>query len=140
MTVVEMLLARRSEHKLEDPAPDDDLLLQLLEVAATAADHGRLRPWRMIAHRGDGRLSLGSALAADVFEKHRDQLIAKAMRAPLILTVIFTPRSSERIPAWEQLIAASGVVHLLILLLHEVGFGSIWRTGAAASCAAQNMR
>lgn len=134
MTIIETVRSRRSEHVLQDPAPDNELLLTLLEAAATAPDHGRLRPWRMIAHRGDARYRLGAALAAEAPVERHDDLVAKAMRAPLVLTAVLTPRDSERIPYWEQLAAAAGVIHLLTLLLHDAEFGSIWRTGAPTSC------
>ena len=32
-------------------------------------------------------------------------------------------------PGWEQDAVASGVAHILSLLLHDAGWGVIWRTG-----------
>ncbi len=38
-------------------------------------------------------------------------------------------RPSEKVPRWEQEAVASGVAHVLSLLLDEAGWGVIWRTG-----------
>lgn len=35
-------------------------------------------------------------------------------------------------PYWEQEAVATGVAHYMGLLMHEAGWGSIWRTGEAA--------
>lgn len=36
----------------------------------------------------------------------------------------------SKVPAWEQEAVASGVAHLLSLLLDEAGWGVFWRTGS----------
>src|SRR3954451_11080504 len=74
---------RRSEHNLVSPAPSNDEFVRLLECAATAPDHGRLRPWRWILVRGHGRLTLGNSLAAHCQDEKRDRAAALALRAPL---------------------------------------------------------
>ncbi|WP_409048236.1 nitroreductase family protein [Microbacterium sp. HA-8] len=40
-----------------------------------------------------------------------------------------SPRKSDKVPRWEQEAVASGVAHVLSLLLDEAGWGVIWRTG-----------
>ncbi|HEY9477792.1 MAG TPA: nitroreductase, partial [Microbacteriaceae bacterium] len=45
-------------------APRHDELVELVGAAATAADHGSLKPWRLIELRGSARDELGAALAA----------------------------------------------------------------------------
>jgi hypothetical protein len=51
------------------------------------------------------------------------------LRAPLLLAVVASYRKSEKVPRWEQEAVASGVAHVLSLLLDEAGWGVIWRTG-----------
>src|SRR5690606_22187854 len=54
---------------------------------------------------------------------------AKPMRASLLIAVVASYRKSDKVPRWEQEAVASGVAHMLSLLLDEAGWGVIWRTG-----------
>lgn len=121
--------ARRSHSKLTDEAPTTEELSELLSVMSSIADHSGLRPWRIIELRGDARRELGKGLAKAA-DADRDKYIAKAERAPLVLAIVVSPRKSDKVPVWEQEAVASGVAHTLGLLLHESGWGSIWRTGS----------
>jgi nitroreductase len=122
---------RRSRSKVTDAAPTHEQLLAAVQSAATVADHSELRPWRLIEFRGDDRLVVGRSLAdAGGAEGHaRDKLTQKALRAPLIVAVVVSPRESRKVPYWEQESVASGVAHLLSLVLDDEGWGVFWRTG-----------
>ncbi|MEU8544809.1 nitroreductase family protein [Streptomyces sp. NPDC048717] len=122
--------ARRSTIRLTAPAPGPDELLDLLTAAAGAPDHGHLRPWRVIAICGDARARLGEAAAeaaptADLAER----TVAKHLRAPLMLAVVFQPRDHPAIPRWEQLAATSAMATTLLLLLDVRGWGGVWFGG-----------
>lgn len=119
---------RRSYSKVTDHAPSQREIEDLVSAMSSVADHSGLRPWRVVALRGDARARLGEALA-EAAGGHRDKYVAKARRAPLLLAVVVCPRPDEKVPAWEQEAVASGVAHTLGLLLHEAGWGAIWRTG-----------
>jgi len=128
---LEALRARRSHSKITDEAPSADEIKDLLDAMTSIADHSTLRPWRVIEVRGDARQTLGKALAkANGTAKAKG--IEKATRAPLILTVVASPKKSKKVPYWEQESVATGVAHALGLLLHEAGWGTMWRTGHAA--------
>ncbi|GAB2787752.1 nitroreductase family protein [Streptomyces daliensis] len=129
MELTEAVLTRRSRKDLAEPAPDTAEFTALLQAAASAPDHGRLRPWRWVLLRGAQRSLLGAAFAAHAPAPARDRAAAKARRAPLLASVVFAPRRDTSVPEWEQLAATAGVVHSLELLLHDRGWGSIWRTG-----------
>ncbi|MEU8695623.1 nitroreductase [Streptomyces sp. NPDC048665] len=131
MDVMTAVLSRRSGHRLVEPAPNDEEFAYLLRAAATAPDHGRIRPWRWILVRGEGRTALGRCFADDgsAPDAERDRTEAKTRRAPLLATLVFTPAVGHRVPEWEQLAATSAMTGSLMLLLHGRGFGSIWRTG-----------
>ncbi|MEU3463503.1 nitroreductase [Streptomyces sp. NPDC006733] len=127
---------RRSEHRLLDPAPSDEEFTDLLGWAATAPDHGHLRPWRWILVRGESRAALGASFAAGATDAEAVRRAArKPLRAPLLATLVFAPRRNHRVPHWEQLCASSAMVNSLMLLLHDRGFGSIWRTGSSVDSA-----
>lgn len=136
MDLIEAILTRRSSTRLLEPGPDRDDLLKLLEVAATAPDHGALRPWRLVLIEGEARHRLGLALAAaaatgdaDADAASADRARTKPLRAPLLISVVFCPRQHPKVPEWEQLATAVTLVQYLHLLLHDRGWGAIWRTG-----------
>lgn len=124
-------LRRRSRSKVAERAPSHAELVELVQAAGTVADHSGLQPWRIIEVRGDARLDVGHAIAAaggaegDAAAK----LALKPLRAPLLVAVVLSPRESRKVPEWEQEAVASGVAHLLSLLLDEAGWGVLWRTG-----------
>ncbi|WP_214103827.1 nitroreductase family protein [Acrocarpospora catenulata] len=126
MNPIQAIVSRRSVARLTAPAPADHELMLLVEKAATAPDHGLLRPWRLIVIRGEARRIVGSALAADTGD---DRDAGKPLRAPLLVTIVFQPQAGRKVAEWEQLAATSAMVQNLSLLLHIRGWGSIWRTG-----------
>ena len=130
-TVADAARRRRSRSKVTPEAPTHEQLLDAVRSAATVADHSELRPWRLIEFRGDDRLIVGRSIAdACGAEGHaRDKLTDKALRAPLIVAVVVSPRESRKVPYWEQESVASGVAHLLSLVLDDAGWGVFWRTG-----------
>jgi nitroreductase len=130
MNPVQAIVTRRSVTRLRSPAPDDSELLSLLRGAMTAPDHGRLRPWRLILLRGEARQVLGAALAKVSGDREaRERALVKPMRAPLLVSIVFTPHVPHRVPEWEQLAAVAAMVQNLSLLLHARRWGSIWRSG-----------
>lgn len=122
---------RRSVARVEGSAPSHDELVDLVEAAATVADHSGLRPWRLIEIRGDARLTVGRAIAtaAGATGEASEKLAQKPLRAPLLVAIVVSRRESRKVPDWEQEATAAGVAHLLSLLLDEAGWGVMWRTG-----------
>ena len=112
-------------------APSHDELLPLVEAAGGVADHGSLHPWRLIELRGEARERLGVAFvdAAGIDGNDAAKLAGKPLRASLLIAVVVTHRASPKVAEWEQDAVASGVAHILSLLLDEAGWGVIWRTG-----------
>lgn len=134
--LLDRLRERRSRPLLVRPAPGPDELDALLEVACTAPDHGRLRPWRFVVVEDEARRALGEAFAAARAERDADagpveldRERAKPLRAPLLVAVVAAPRHHPKIPAWEQRASAAAVAHGLVLAAHLAGFGAMWRTG-----------
>lgn len=126
MSAFDAALARQSWSKVTPEAPTREELLPLIAAAGRVADHSSLRPWRLIELRGDDRQRLGAAIAKAQGEKEPS---AKPMRASLLIAVVASYRKSDKVPRWEQEAVASGVAHMLSLLLDEAGWGVIWRTG-----------
>ncbi len=124
-------MRRRSYPRVTADAPSHDELLPLIEAAATVADHGSLRPWRLIELRGEARDRLGAALVdgSGLTGSDAERLAAKPLRASLLLAVVVVRKPSIKVHDWEQDAAAAGVAHLLTLLLDDAGWGVMWRSG-----------
>ena len=122
---------RNSSPKVGVGAPSRAELLELVEASANVADHGSLRPWRLIELRGEARERLGNALAEAAGKSGRDaeKLAAKPLRSDLLVAIVACRKPSHKVHEWEQDAAAAGVAHTLSLLLTEAGWGVMWRTG-----------
>lgn len=136
MSIVDAVRRRHSHSKVTADAPSRLELLPLVEAAATVADHSGLKPWRLIELRGDARNRLGAAFVEasgiggkPLEGKDAAKLAEKPLRASLLIAVVFTHKPSFKVPDWEQEAVASGVAHMLSLLLNEAGWGVFWRTG-----------
>jgi nitroreductase len=129
--VLEVILTRRSTPRLAEPAPGHSELLELIQAAATAPDHGRIRPWRLIVLEGHDRVRLGEAFREAAPDHDQAQrAVGRPMRAPMLLSIVFCPKLDHpTVPEWEQLAAVVALVQNLLLLLHSRGWGAIWRTG-----------
>lgn len=139
MTDLKFLLNRASALSLSDPGPTQEQIELMLRAAVTAADHGRIRPWRFIVMRGDGRKRLGALMAEaeraqnenasnEILEKKR----AKALRAPVVIAVLCKPDADHKVPVIEQQYAVAAACQQLMLAAKAVGFGASWKTGAVA--------
>jgi nitroreductase len=129
--IAEGMRRRRSQPSVTNDAPTKRELLPLIEAAASVADHGSLRPWRLIALRGSARERLGQAIveATGLEGGAAGKMAAKPLRAPLLIAIVVSPKPSHKVPEWEQEAVAAGVAHALSLVLDEAGWGVIWRTG-----------
>ncbi|WP_434359593.1 NAD(P)H nitroreductase [Parasalinivibrio latis] len=137
MDALSLLLNRRSIPKLAEPAPEGDVLENILKAGLRAPDHGGLTPWEFVVAAGDGlyRLSsiLESAARADGAE---EAVIEKAknapFRAPMVITVIARVRQHPKVPALEQHISAGCAAQAMQMAAVAQGFQGFWRTGSWA--------
>ncbi|MBD8507640.1 nitroreductase family protein [Hoyosella sp. G463] len=138
--MADLLSARRSFLTLTDEAPSDADITRLVQACTSVADHKALRPWRVITLRGAARERMGEAIAGHMHgdvpgltdpEQIEDarKLAAKPLRAPLLIALVHRAVRPPSVPEWEQIATAAGVGHYLSLLLHDEGWGVVWRTG-----------
>lgn len=129
--------ARRSvpAKQLGAPGPDPATLLRMLASAVRVPDHGKLVPYRFLRITGDARHSLGAFLAERAVQ--RDPQMSPAQldkdrqrfsHAPLIITVIASPRPNPKVPEAEQLMTAGCVCFALLQAAQALGFGAQWLT------------
>lgn len=131
---LDALLDRRSTSALTDPGPDDQQIDVILQAAATAPDHGRLRPWRFVVVRGDARERFADALedggvtlTPDLADGIRAKLRSKAHVAPALVTVIAAPRPAK-VERWEQVASAACSGYAVVLAAHALGLGAMWKS------------
>ncbi len=142
MEALEAVITRSSVAPafLTEPAPEGAALDRILAAAASAPDHGRLRPWRFIVIRGAARARLGEVFAEalrqrqpEAAETALEQERARPLRAPLLIAVVakLDPQH-PKIPEVEQILSTGAAVQNLLLAAHAQGFGAKWLTGANA--------
>jgi nitroreductase len=135
---------RSSAARLAEPGPNPEHLDRLLQAAALAPDHGRLKPWRFIVLKDAVREAFTTAAAeakrARLPDMTAEQLAAereKLNRSPTIVVVgCAVNRSQTKVPEIEQVLAVGAAVQNLFLAAHDLGYGVMWKTGAAAYDAA----
>jgi nitroreductase len=140
MELFEAIDSRVSAGRLAEPGPTPEQLQKLVAAAARAPDHGRLKPWRIIVLNGAAREAFATAAAnarrARVPDLTDDQMVAerdKINRSPSIIVVgCALKKDHAKVPEIEQLIAVGAAVENMFLAAHAMGFGVMWKTGAAA--------
>lgn len=140
MELLTAIDTRSSAARLTQPGPGPAQLARILDAAGRAPDHGRLRPWRFIVL--DGTLRQEFSLAAAQAKRLRvptmsdEQFAAereKIAGSPTIVVVgCAVRRDQTKIPEIEQVVAVAAAAQNLFLAAHDMGFGVMWKTGAAA--------
>jgi nitroreductase len=140
MELIAAIQTRSSAARLAEPGPTPEQLDILLAAAARAPDHGRLKPWRFIVLKDAVREAFTTAaveakraripgMTAEQFASERGKLD----RSPVIVVVgCAISRDQAKIPEIEQVVAVGAAAQNLFLAAHELGYGVMWKTGAAA--------
>jgi nitroreductase len=134
---IELLRTRRSASPimLGGPGPTAEERALLLTIAARVPDHGKLAPFRFIVFEGAGRERAG-AIIAEVFteanpDADHDRLEVERQRlalAPLVIAVVSCAAPHEKIPEWEQVLAAGAVCMTLVITANAMAFATAWIT------------
>ena len=119
---------------LKGPPPDQMTLLNLLRAAVRVPDHGKLEPWRFIIYdtRALKNLSLKIKESGDLANVEPEKILksqALCEKSPLMVAVIFSPKSSERIPLVEQQLSSGAVCLSLVNVALASGWAATWLTG-----------
>lgn len=139
--VTETILSRHSisPKTLEAPGPSGDQLHVMIKAAASAPDHGLMRPWRFIDFPGRSR-----CLLADVFEKALLERFPeadaedlrrardKAARAPtLVGLVACIANDDQRVTRDDQIASCGAALQNILLTAHAMGYGARAMSGRA---------
>ena len=140
MELFDALETRSSAGRLSEPGPSPEQLERLLQAAARAPDHGRIKPWRLIVLKDAMRTAFTAAAAqakrARIPHMSGEQLAAereKMSRSPVIVVIgCVVNRDQTKVPEIEQIVAVGAAAQNLFLGAHDMGYGVMWKTGAAA--------
>jgi nitroreductase len=132
--------SRSSAARLTQPGPSPEQLARILEAAERAPDHGRLRPWHWVVLDESPARERFAAAAAEAKRRRlpamsEEQVVAerdKILRSPTIVVAGCAVRENLKVPEIEQVIAVGAAVQNLFLAAHALGYGVMWKTGAAA--------
>ena len=132
--ITDFLLSRHSCHHLDFPAPDEKQLGTILCAAMRAPDFQYMRPFRFLIAQGAGLIRLGELMlnAAKVMNKPEhviDRVPKMPLRAPLVITVVATPKENRHVTEFDQILCASSAVMMMQLTALSLGFNGIWRSG-----------
>lgn len=142
MNIMEAMQTRRSVGKVtEEPVPEQ-LIAQILEAGTWAPSHRETEPWHFYVLSGEGRKPLGQVLADIAAENMEDlqteksqkklqKTKEKALRAPVIITVVVEPKEGEKILVHEEHGAVYAAIQNMLLAAHGLGLGGFWKTGEA---------
>src|ERR1700728_2567919 len=99
----------------------------------------RMKPWHLVVLEGAVRERFAAA-AAEAKRRRTasmsdEQLAAereKMLRSPTLVVVGCAVRENPKVPEIEQVVAAGAAAEHLFLAAHDLGYGVMWKTGAAA--------
>jgi nitroreductase len=126
------IMTRRSVPRVGDRAPDEATIERLIAAATRAPTHHLTQPWRFIVLRGDARKRLGEAWAEGTRRAGKDPegIVAKALRAPVIICVVGRPKTHlPKVVEREEHHAVGAAIQNLLLAAHDAGLGAMVRTG-----------
>jgi nitroreductase len=145
-TVSALMQARQTilPKRLAAPGPDPLQLQQILGAAASAPDHGQLRPWRFVIVPDAARTALGKAFGDALLERDPEaateqvaQAQEKAHRGPcLLLVVVNADGGDPDIDLNERLISTGCAVQNILLVATALGYGSALTSGKAVQSTA----
>ncbi|MDF2153825.1 NAD(P)H nitroreductase [Vibrio sp. CAU 1672] len=134
MDALDLLLNRRSIAKLSAPAPEGQVLENIIRAGLRAPDHAGLTPWRFVIAQGDGLKKLSAILAAAAHVENSDASVIEKVksapfRAPMVITVIAKVTEHEKVPALEQHLSAGCAIQAMQMAAVAQGFQGFWRSG-----------
>jgi len=146
--VIEAIMTRHSvsPKRLIEPGPDSGQLMSMINAAAAAPDHGKLRPWRFVEFPKSSRDDLAQVFEDALLERlpkadpeAKSRAREKASRAPLLLGLVMRLNRTAEVPHLDDQIASGGAaLQNLLLAAHAMGFGARALSGQAVRTAAFN--
>jgi nitroreductase len=135
METYEAITTRRSVSKLTDQRPDIATIKRLLDAGVRAPTHHLTQPWRFVVLTGRALRDFADAWAVGAEREGKDpeSVRGKPLRAPVIVTVIETPKHHlPKVQEIEEHHSIGAAMQNILLAAHDMGLGAMLRTGPAA--------
>jgi nitroreductase len=135
METYEAIMTRRSVPRVSARRPDAATIRRLLEAGVRAPTHHLTQPWRFVVLAGEALERFADAWAAGAAREGKDpeSVRAKALRAPVVITVVATPKHHlPKVQEIEEHHAVGAALQNILLAAHDMGLGAMLRTGPAA--------
>lgn len=130
-SVAELIKGRRTVRLFKSDPVSTDLLIELLNVAVWAPNHGYREPWRFILFKDEGRAKFAQAMVQTYSGEEREKYGVKKMEyflqvpAHLVVVQKEEPRQKE----WDEDYAAvCCLIQNFQLAAWERGLGTVWKT------------
>ena len=134
LTVKDAIIQRRSIKKFNGQPVDREVLLEIIENAVWAPNHGNREPWRLVIACGKELLKLHDLLRDLTIPKWQDlssEDLAKQMlkfTLPGGYVFVVVPEDARQKERLEDYAAASSMLQNIQLLAWDKGIGSCWKT------------
>jgi len=137
MQALDLLLNRSSQPRLQAPAPEGEVLENIMQAALRAPDHKCLTPWKFVVCTGTGLNRLGkvfqeAAINSDAGESAINRASQLPLRAPMVIVAIADYAEDDKVPRVEQIASTACSVHAMQMAAVAQGFQGVWRTGSYA--------
>ena len=126
---IETMLSRATNGALRGPAPEGAELEQIVAAGLRAPDHGKLRPWRFVAIRGEARARFAEVCIAalrardpDATEAEADRMRGKLTSPPLILALGMHVTQTPNVPETEQVQSVAAAAMNMLNAAHALGY------------------
>ncbi len=120
---------------LSDPGPNQEILSDMLAIAARVPDHRRVVPFRFIVFQEEARARFGETMETAFIANNPDADATRIAvernrfcRAPVVVAVISKLNIDHRTPEWEQVLSTGAVCQNLLLAACAHGFAAQWLT------------
>lgn len=139
MKAIDNILTRTSPIELIDPCPNDEEMKIIYKTAFRAPDHAWLRPSRFIQVSGKGIDKLSNIFTdyckkniIGISEEKLNKYKNAPYRAPMIIILVSSITNHPSVPEHEQMFSTAAAAQNILLALHALGYGGMWRTGIFA--------
>ncbi len=142
MDAMENLMSRNSvpPKLLSEPAPENEVLQEILNTAVRAPDHGAIQPWRFHIVRGEARARLAEIFVEALLKRDPDAPEAAITKernrtkfAPIVIVACTEVTTDHpNVPPVEQIVSTGAAVQNIMNAAHSKGYGSFLSTGKNA--------
>lgn len=105
----------------------DQVIEDILALASRVPDHRRVVPWRFLVITGDKRQIISKQW--NELRQESDgamDTVSWLLRAPVIISVVFSPDMQHKTPPFEQTLTTGAVCMNVLHAAHGYGLSAAW--------------